>query len=111
MKFGFSELAAGFLIPNSEIGMGAHASRVRVQASRLNFQRTHQNFGGVENLVGSNFRCDTENHTPEACATKNLPARLVSISEFGLNAALNTPCLMRSPVARMSGTRPVKKPR
>ena len=45
-------------------------------------RRSNQNSGEVEKFVGRNFRRDAENHTPEACATKNLPARLVSISEF-----------------------------
>ena len=79
------------LNPKSKIGMGAHASRVRVQASRLNFQHTNQKLGGVENFVGRNFRRDAENHTPEACATKNLPARLVSIFGLGLKAIWPNP--------------------
>ena len=60
-------------------------------------RRSNQNLGEVEKFVGRNFRRDAENHTPEACATKNLPARLVSISELGLNPRrLPVSCCWRS---------------
>jgi hypothetical protein len=53
--------------------------------------------GGVRKCAGRSFRRDAENHTPEACAPRNVAWRPVSISEFGLPPPQNRLLIGRTP--------------
>ena len=73
------------LSPNSGIGMGS--ARVPRASSGVAPELPSHTLAGIsrrEKFAGRCFRRDAENHTPEACAPRDIPLRPFSTSEFGL---------------------------